>query len=255
MYTVTSQYLSKEGLTADLTFDPVHHGDLSSAELISLLHRFKSATGTDLAAAELTVTSPGGSCTIRNLSGKLVVRSTRDGHARDLYFSPEDIVDHLDRSTTWSPFEPAVATVKPEPRGLPNRGSSSPILAASSFALGIGILLFAVHAATIQHPASPPVMVSRSLEPANDQAARLKNAVGKFATGPAPGDRVIVIGSDQSVRFYEIGPNGPADVVADSVTLGRHDTQACLATTANGVIDLTGTDSIVYSRDLYLRVP
>ncbi len=253
MYTVTSQHLSADGLTAG-PFEPVNHGDLSAAQVIEFLTAFAQVTG-ETRTAEITIAAFGNSCTIRILAGKLVMRSNRDGHTRDLYFSPEDIVDHLDRAITWTPFEPSVIKRGLPPPEPPPPGSPAPYLAGLAFALGLGILFYALHAASLGATVNTTPVVEATNEPISEQAAHLRLAVGTFATGRSPGDRVIAVGEDHTVSFYEIGPKGPVNRFTDTYLLERHDGQDCLATTQNGVIDLTSPDSVTYYRDLYLRSP
>jgi hypothetical protein len=255
MYTVSSQHLSPDGRSAGLQYGDVNHGDISSSQLIDYLQIFSTVSGPEASAAEVQVKSGGGSCTIRNVAGKLVVRSTRDGHARDLYFSPEDIVDHLDRSTTWTPFEPSIIHSTTRPIQVPSVKKTNPALSAATLVLGLGILFYSVHAALLvdsvaSNPATEPL-----LDPAPEQAVRIQNSVGAFSTGPAAGDRVIVIKADKTVTFFEVGSKNPINLVTDTYTIGRHGTQACLVTTKNGLIDLVGTDGLVYYKDLYLRSP
>ncbi|MSU23961.1 MAG: hypothetical protein EXS32_09095 [Opitutus sp.] len=98
-----------------------------------------------------------------------------------------------------------------------------------------------------------------------ERAARQHDAIGTYATGDQPGDRLVVIAADGQIAFSERGAQPGSGEIRDTYRLARRDPkprppstpaavgQLCLTTTTSGIVDLLSLDTLIYSRDTYRR--
>ena len=252
MYIVASKYLSEDGAVSGHRYGTVDHGELSATQLIGLLRAFATVETAERDDAELSVRSAGVSCMIRSVQGKLVLRSTREPYARALYLSPEDVIEYLDRSETWSPFEPS-SVASPPPLLQPTRHrSSAPLFALPALVLGLCAYAYAGYVAW-DSPRVDVLPETSALSDPAELAALSHNAIGVFSTGSSPGDRVVEIKSDQSLVVYELGAAGPVDPVTAHYRVRRLGTQTCLVAEGLGVLELSGPDTLSFYKDTYAR--
>lgn len=127
------------------------------------------------------------------------------------------------------------------PRRQVWRGALGTLLLAASIALTIRTVLLARQRDSINQPPS----VESYADPV-ERGARLRDALGRFATGSNPGDRVIVVLADGRVRFELIGPLQHALEFVDTYTIGRRDGHTCLVTKRSGVIDAVDIDHLSF---------
>ena len=96
----------------------------------------------------------------------------------------------------------------------------------------------------------PSVVV---LTDAAELATLHREAIGSYATGNQPGDRVITVTPEGKIRFFELGTKDGLSINTDSFRLGRHDKRFCLLTSESGVVDFVNPDTLLYYRDTYRR--
>lgn len=96
-------------------------------------------------------------------------------------------------------------------------------------------------------------------------AARQHDAIGTYATGDRPGDRVIIVAATGQISFRELGTSAGSGEITDTYRLARRDQKPrsatapstggklCLTTATSGVVDLLNLDTLVYCRDTYRR--
>ncbi|HVU36557.1 MAG TPA: hypothetical protein VHE61_24165 [Opitutaceae bacterium] len=115
----------------------------------------------------------------------------------------------------------------------------------------------AILAETAHRSAEYPRITPRpQLAPYSDPAersARERDAIGTFATGTTPGDRIIVVDSDRRVRFSVVGATDPAFSSSDTFQMESVNRQPCLATSRSGIITQVDIDHLEYSGDTYER--
>jgi hypothetical protein len=100
-----------------------------------------------------------------------------------------------------------------------------------------------VHEAIIVAPLDDP----------KELAARSRDAIGTYATGATPGERIILIEADGRVEFSEIGADPAIGRTVDSWQLARRGKMFCLPTPGSGVIDIINIDTLEYYGDTYRR--
>ena len=252
MYIVASKYLSEDGAASGHRFGTVDHGELSSAQLIALLQAFATVKTAERDDAELSVRSAGVSCMIRSVQGKLVLRSTREPYARALYLSPEDVIEYLDRSETWSPFEPSVVAQPPLLAQEPRHRPMAPLFALPALFVGLGAFAYAGYLAWSTPRLDVPPPSSPFSDPA-ELSALEHNVVGTFSTGSAPGDRVIQVKADHTLTVYELGAQGPLEPVSAPYQIRRVGGQPCLVTKGLGIVEVSTPDTLSFYKDSYSR--
>ncbi len=128
----------------------------------------------------------------------------------------------------------------------------SSVLSALLLVAAGGIVSWTVVHAMERHSIHATEPVAEFATPA-EQAAHLHDVVGTFATGHEPGDRVIVVGADERIRFQLVGPLKNALTINDMFRLGKRGDHAYLATRRSGVIEQTDIDHLTYDGDTYER--
>lgn len=103
------------------------------------------------------------------------------------------------------------------------------------------------------HPALVDAGPAVALLTSPDDIASAPIPVGTFATGSNPGDRRIVIATDHTVRFSEIGPKADRYDATDVIRPAHRDGALYLATKANGPIEVLDNRSLRYFDDVYRR--
>lgn len=100
-----------------------------------------------------------------------------------------------------------------------------------------------------------PINAPQPLAPfaATEREARLRELQGRFVTGAAPGDRVIVIETDRRVRFDMVDGRPAGLAMDDTFELGKRAQSVCLATARSGVIEALDLDHLMFHGDLYER--
>lgn len=148
-------------------------------------------------------------------------------------------------STTASPG--------PEPPRRPRLAvATRRLLAAGLVFLALVIAGYAAYRFFRSNPIAERIAVTPIDDP-KELAARRRDAVGTFATGATPGDRVITVTADGNIEFSEIGADPRTSRTADSWQLARRDRKFCLTTNASGIVDIINIDTIAYYGDTYRR--
>jgi hypothetical protein len=255
MFNVSTVNLSPDVSAASPDFGKTELGLLSGDELFALLvslRRINELESSD-ADAHLFIEAPAGRYLVRTGRGKLYLYNARDTTEPYAELAPEEIVAHLDRTPTRAPFAaaneplPVAPSASATPAPAPHRGIAISILVAG-LALNGYTLYSAFYTASVnQKPAI--ILLTDPAELATHQ----HNVVGKYVTGDQPGDRVIIIFADNTVKFSEIGVARTLNNGTDAYRLGTHDNRLCLSTVESGVIDVINADTLLYYRDTYHR--
>jgi len=250
MFNVTTVNLSPDTRTAIAGQEATALGDLSLEEFSALLERLREIDPVQNHEADphLLVTSRAGKFIVRTGQGKLLLYDARDTTAPYAELTTGDIIAHLDRpSSLTDRLDPSADALAREAARTPSRGIAAAILIA-------GLLLngYTLYSVFYTESVNEKPTVILLTEPA-ELSARLSDAVGTYATGSQPGDRVIVISVDGKIKFLEVGSRNSLSDSSDTFRIGRHDTKLCLATAENGVIDVLNIDTLIYYRDIYKR--
>lgn len=247
MFTVTTVNLSSDTAAADSSLGPCELGGITPdtfRALLDRLRRIDSAHYND-AGPHLLVTTASGRFMIRTGQGNLFLSNARDPTEPSRQLSPEEIVTQLVPLIT-----PAPSSIPPAPgksKAAPHYAIAFALLIAG-LALN-GYTLYSVFYIESVHEI-PSVVV---LTDATEVATKGREAIGRYATGRQPGDRVITVTPEGKIRFFELGTKDDFSLNADSFRLGRHGKRFCLLTAESGVVDFVNPDTLVYYRDTYRR--
>lgn len=86
-----------------------------------------------------------------------------------------------------------------------------------------------------------------------EQARRLHDVIGTFATGAEPGDRVIVVEPNGRIRFHLLGPLDVALARSDAYHLALSRGHTLVVTSRSGVVEAVDIDHLSYFGDVYAR--
>jgi len=237
MYRVSSRHLEADGRRAQAADGSLDRGQMTGAQLAELLAAFAAVDPADNDRFDpcLVVIGPAAKLTVRMAGGRLQVHDGRDHFAPAHEMTVAELRGCLDGRPGIAPAGQAAR------RGL----------ALGALALGVALIGYSLYSAfQVQSVDRRPEV--KPLAEAGEVKRRAAALAGTYATGARTGDRVIEVGGDGLIRFYELGARGPINDATDTYRLRRHDTTLCLVTPENGVVDLEG-ESLVYYRDTYLR--
>lgn len=248
MFNVTTVHLSSDTTRADAALDASDLGTLSPEEFTALLVRFSQL---DISLdhesdPHLIVTAVAGRFLVRTGRGKLFLYNARDITEPYSELTPEEIVAQLDRKLTTPPFASA-ETDDDAPKPAPHYGIAFAILVA-----GLALNGYTLYSVFYTESVNETPAVILLTDPA-ELAAREREAIGSYATGSQPGDRVITVTADGKIRFFELGVKDGITNNTDTFKVGRHDKKFCLITSESGVVDVVNPDTLLYYRDTYRR--
>lgn len=251
MLKVTLVNLSPDGRIADLAFGTETLGSISEAQFTLLLHTFRDLDPLQNSELEpeILVESRDGKFIIRTGQSKLFLYDARDSAKPYSELSPTEIAGQFYGSAAEHSSEehqPESPTAPNTPR-TPHRG-----IAISMLAAGLclnGYTLYSVFYINDVNKKPAVTLITNATELASRQNA----AVGRYATGNEPGDRVIVLNPDGTVKFSEIAATNKRTESTDTYRIGHYEDKLCATTPESGIIDITGLNTLVYYRDVYRR--
>lgn len=249
MFNVTTVNLSSDTTIADVAFGSSVLGNLAEDEVIALLERFRriDPLQNNESDPHLLIEANAGRFLIRTGRNKLFLYNARDTTQPYAELEPAELLRQIDRAATSVAAAAAPSEITPGVKAAPHYGIAFAILVAG-LALN-GYTLYSVfYTETVNQ--KPPVTL---LTAEDELRAREKEVVGTYATGEKPGDRVITVLADSTLRFSEIGARSMGPENSDTYRLGRHDKKLCLLTLGSGVVDVVGVDTLSYYRDIYRR--
>ena len=250
MFTVTTVNLTSDTAGADPAFGAAELGPLSPAEFTALLSRFQQldARQNHDADPHLLVSAAAGHFLIRTGQGKLFLSHARAPTEPCSELSASEIAAQLDRPHP-GPLPTAPESGATGPKPAPHYAIACAILIA-----GLGLNGYTLHAIyTTESVNVTPVVVL--LTDPTELAARGREAIGRYATGSLPGDRMITVTADGTIQFLELGVKDGITRDTDTFKLGRHNQKFCLLTAGSGVVDIVNPDTLLYYRDTYRRTP
>lgn len=154
---------------------------------------------------------------------------------------------------------PAAGSVEPEILAAPPRRKPRPVLAAVLLLCGVGLNAWGV----LQFLQSEPDPAPAGYTPIDDKERTelyLRKLAGTYATGRAPGDRVIRIARDGRISFDVLVRDAGGEIriapgPVQAGGFGRRPTGAiCLTTADSGPVGLGADGSLFYSGATYRRI-
>lgn len=249
MISISTVHLSADTTAASVEFGQTDLGELTEAEFVALLERFRRLDSVQNSEVDpqILITARAGRFIVRTGQGKLFLYNARNTTEPYAELSAEEIFAHLERpapAATVSSASVASTSVKP---AAPHRATAFAILVA-----GLALNGYTLYSAFYTDRVGEKTVITL-LTAADELAARQRDVIGTYATGAQPGDRVITVGADGSVKFSEVASTTSINNSSDTYRLGRREKQLCLATVDSGVVDILNIDTLVYYRDTYKR--
>ena len=208
------------------------------------------------AEPHLVINGRSGRVIVRTGQGKRYLYNARETIEPYAELSAEEIVEQLDRVALTAPpwAQQAGGSDTPlTPKGTPPRPAPHKGIAAAILIAGValnGYTLYSVFYTDSVNEESPAALLTDGPE----LAARRNEVLGTYATGAAQGDRVIVVASDGTIRFSEIGSKVASSRNHDAYRIGRRASRFCLITAESGSVDILDADTLRYFGDTYKRV-
>jgi len=248
MFRVTTVNLTREPLSARPDLGRGDLGVLDAAQLLVLLENFRrlDAIQNHDAAPQILVEGSARKFLIRTGQEKLYVHVGGDIGSSAVELDAAAIIQRLDASTAVDPQDAAETAARRKKRRLTFLAAG--ILIASVALDGFTVASVFHTESVNEQPAIVPVTVPHEL------TALQQSVIGRYATGSAPGDRVIEMLDHGEVRFKEIGTSGERLESADSYGIAHVGSTLCAVTRASGIIEVTDIDSLVFWHDVYRRV-
>lgn len=219
--------------------------DANRLEIILTSFRALDAIQIHDAEPQVVIEARRGKYIVRTGHGKLFLYNARDSSVPYAELEPAQIVQELGSAATTAetPATPAL------------RASTAPHHAIGAAILAVGLLLngYTVYSVFYVDDVNrrPPIQL---VTDQRELAGIRLSVPGRYATGKEPGDRIIDVAADGSVRFMRVLSTGERTDSADTYRIGRGaDGITYLTTVDNGLIEIRNIDSIVYYRDTYHR--
>jgi hypothetical protein len=255
MLRVSTIHLSADGTQAGPALAAADHGEMSPADLVALLERFRAIDPLQLVDIEphVIVTGRAGRFIVRTSRKKLFLGAARDAAQGYAELSAAEIAQQVDAPDAAAALDPmaresdAAYSNATAPRSAPHRG-----IAAAILVTGIALNGYTLYSVFYTESVNQPPVVTLLTEP-TELAARQQAVVGTYVTGDKPGDRTINVLADGHIKFAELGSTNGVLNNTDTYRLGRRADKLCLTTAESGVIDIFDTDTLVYYRDFYRR--
>lgn len=257
MMKVSSQSLSPDGTTADTAFGIVDRGDMDAEALAALLEKFTAldAVQNHEHDPHLIVRTRDSKYLIRTSGGQLHLYNARDTSQPAAVLSLPRLLEVL----VGPPVTVGVASEEPElpapaPTGTKYRG----VLTAGLLILAVGLNAWGISRFLNQEEDPPAPAYTEITSPEQLNALRHQLA-GSYATGREPGDRIITIASDGTIRFQLLvaradGTPVPANAIDDTYVVGRRSGGInCLATAVSGQVEIGVDGTLRYYGDTYRR--
>jgi hypothetical protein len=257
MMKVSSQSLSPDGTTADTPYGIIDRGDMDAQALTALLEKFAAldAVQNHEHDPHLIVRTRDSKYLIRTSGGQLHLYNARDTSQPAAVLSLPRLLEILAGPAVTAGAasdEPELLT--PAPAGTKHRG----VLAASLLILAVGLNAWGISQFLNQEEDPPPPAYTEITNPEQLNALRHQLA-GSYATGREPGDRIITIASDGTIRFQLLaaragGTSVPANAVDDTYAVGRRSGGLnCLVTAVSGQVEIGVDGTLRYYGDTYRR--
>jgi hypothetical protein len=261
MFRVSTVNLSPDAGRSDPQAGTIELGDLSAAELVELLERFRHINPVENTDAEPHVVAFGrsGKFLVRTGRGKLYLYNARDTVEPYAELTAAEIVTQLERTAVTAPpfatmsAADSVATATAPQAVAPHRSAPHRGIAAAILVTGLALNGYTLYSVFYTESVNEQPAVTLVTDPA-ELASRQRELPGAYRTGEQPGDRIITIEPDGRVRFTEIGSKNSLVNNADTYRIGRRAGKYCLTTADSGLIDIVDIDTLTYYRDTYRRV-
>lgn len=249
LFEVSMVNLTAEAASALPDLGSSHVGRINEVQLLTLLQKFQAidAIQNHDADPRITIETATAKFLVRTGRGKLFLYDARDAGSSFIESDPEGVIAQLTHAAASDGDQGLAAPSASKSSRLPHKAIAVSILAA-----GLSLNGYTVY--SVYHaPSVNQIPAVTYVTAPNELTALRQSAAGRYATGDAPGDRVIDVQANGAVRFLKLTPRGERLDSEDTFRLARYDGKLCLATAGHGIIDIINIDSVVYYRDPYRR--
>ena len=242
MFHVTAVNLTPDLTSAQPDLGRCDLGPVDRVRLVALLDAFcrLDPVQNHDANPALIVASERDQFLLRTYQGRLLLFDPRASRSGGLPVDPAEV--------------PSLLT-QPRPefsRATRSRVSLRRLLAAGLLAVALAADVWIVARAFRQEPLDAPPN-GTPMTDVGEIVAFQEAAAGTYRTGPAAGDRMIRIGADRRIEFFQLTGDEPRLISSDTFDFVRDGRPLRLVTTAGGTVDVTNIDTLVYYRDTYRR--
>ena len=230
-------------------------GDLDAAQLHAVLEAFRHVDSIQNHEADpcLRIEVRGEKFIVRTARERLFLYDGRDHAQPAAELDADGIVRILaardDAPAGNRPAAGAPALDLPAARKSPRRTW----IGAAILLLAAAVDVHTTYRAVRPHPIAAPTAGIDWPAESPEIAALRRAAAGRYVTGSAPGDRVIIVEPDGTVRFGRVLASGERIDRTDTYRIGRRERQTFLGTAHVGVITVESIDTLRYFSDAYER--
>ena len=248
---VTTHHLTADAARTDSSPRDQSLGEMTPEQLGPLLERFRNIDPVRNHELEphLDVQTATNRFIVRTSVGKLYLYDGRDTSQAAIELDVSGLLAVFAGNPAASRMEPAEV-----PLDLPPSHRSRQALGTLLLAVGAAINAWAVYAFYKPEPA-PPAPVYQPITDPGDLARLRGPLAGTYATGNNPGDRLIVLGQNDSVLLQVLEADHTLRSETLPGTLVRLEGQLAIALPAAGFIQVQADNSLLYFGDTYRPAP
>jgi hypothetical protein len=251
MAKISTLYLDPDVRHAGVQHGSASRGELDAAGIIALLEKFQSIEAMEMLDLDPQIIAAGRNCKliIRTNRKKLFVYNAQNMNEAAVEMTPSEIVQRLDNIKLAPVAEemeqPGIVSAPP-----PSRPG-----------VGYALLAFAllINSYTIYFMFSKPAQIDDKSDvvyvaDAREAAQKQQAVAGTYATGSGKGNRLLLISSDGTLQYSEIGVPGNPLPWTGTYRVGSRDQNLCLSVDGGSVISVVDHDRVIYYRDTFHRI-
>ncbi len=251
MFKVSTLYLDPEVRHPGVQHGSASRGELDAAGVIAMLETFRSIDALEMIDLDPQIIAAGRACKliIRTNRKKLFAYNAQNMNEAALEMTPAEIVQRLDD------LKPALVADEADQSGLVAR--TPPSRTKMGYALLAIALLINIY--TVYTMVSKPAQVDDKSDvvyvaDASERAQKQRIVAGTYATGNTRGNRILMIDSDGTLQYSEIGAPGNPAPWTGTYRVGSRNQNLCLSVDGASVIDVIDPNTLVYYRDTFHRI-
>jgi hypothetical protein len=254
MLNVLTLYLDSDARHAAVQHGTVKRGELDAAKIAELLENFMSIEAMEMVDVDPQVIIMSGERTliIRTNRKKLFVYNAKDMNESAVEMTVAEILQRLGNVQPGvAPEEGAADQLQPGKAAVPFRDRT-----------WVGYLLFVVVVLINVHTVYSNFFRKKHhynsditfFTDASAIAQQQRVLAGTYTTGSGPGSHVLVIGSDGTLKYSEIGAPGNPPSQIGPYHIGSRNQGLCLSVDGGRVIDVIDDNTLMYNGGTFHRV-
>lgn len=252
MFKISTIYLDPEARHADVQHGTVDRGNLDAARIAELLENFRAIDAMETIDLDPQIIAIGRNCRliIRVNRKRLFAYNAQDMNEAATEMTPAEILQRLENVRLVVPAPAEADQAGPAPAPPPSRRGIG-------YALIVIAMLINIYTTYSIFAGGQDINDKSDLTYATDPveiAHERRLAAGTYATGAAPGDRILQINADGSFQNSEIGAPGNPAPETGTYRIAAHVGMTCLSVDGGSVIDVVDHNTLLYYQDTYRRI-